>query len=71
VDNQYSLLDVTDLVFIDAPGAALEPFLREVEDFALGEYETALLAGSLLPEARQRAMRKSCTITPGSRFTTC
>jgi carboxypeptidase C (cathepsin A) len=35
---------------------ALEPFLREVEEFALGEYETALLAGSLLPEARQRAI---------------
>jgi carboxypeptidase C (cathepsin A) len=35
---------------------ALEPFLSEVEDFALGEYETALLAGSLLPEARQRAI---------------
>ncbi len=36
--------------------AALEPFLREVEDFALGEYESALLAGSLLTEQRQRAI---------------
>jgi carboxypeptidase C (cathepsin A) len=35
---------------------ALEPFLREVENFALGEYSTALLEGSLLPEARQRAI---------------
>jgi carboxypeptidase C (cathepsin A) len=35
---------------------ALEPFLHEVESFALGEYETALLAGSLLPEAQQRAI---------------
>ena len=25
VDNQYSLLDVTDLVFIDVPGAGFEP----------------------------------------------
>jgi carboxypeptidase C (cathepsin A) len=35
---------------------ALETFLREVESFALGEYSTALLAGSLLPETRQRAI---------------
>jgi len=35
---------------------ALEPFLREVENFALGEYSTALLAGSLLPAERQRAI---------------
>jgi carboxypeptidase C (cathepsin A) len=35
---------------------ALEPFLREVENFALGEYSTALLAGSLLPETEQRAI---------------
>jgi len=35
---------------------ALAPFLREVEDFALGQYSTALLAGSLLPETQQRAV---------------
>jgi carboxypeptidase C (cathepsin A) len=34
--------------------AALEPFLREVEAFALGEYETALLAGSTLTDERRR-----------------
>jgi carboxypeptidase C (cathepsin A) len=36
--------------------AALEPFLAEVENFALGEYETALLAGSLLSETQRQAM---------------
>ena len=36
--------------------AALEPFLKEVEDFALGEYMTALLQGSELPEARKQAV---------------
>jgi carboxypeptidase C (cathepsin A) len=36
--------------------AALEPFLREVEAFAIGEYEGALLAGSLLTEDRRRAV---------------
>jgi carboxypeptidase C (cathepsin A) len=35
---------------------ALEPFLREVEKFALGEYSTALLEGSLLPEKQERAI---------------
>jgi carboxypeptidase C (cathepsin A) len=35
---------------------ALEPFLTEVEKFALGEYEAALLAGSLLTEAQQQAI---------------
>ena len=35
---------------------ALEPFLTEVENFALGEYSSALLAGALLPEAQQRAI---------------
>jgi carboxypeptidase C (cathepsin A) len=41
---------------LPAQPPALEPFLREVESFALGEYSTALLAGSLLPETRQRAI---------------
>jgi carboxypeptidase C (cathepsin A) len=36
--------------------AALEPFLREVENFALGEYSAALLAGSLLPDAQEKAI---------------
>jgi carboxypeptidase C (cathepsin A) len=36
--------------------AALEPFLAEVETFALGEYESALLQGSQLPEARRQAV---------------
>jgi carboxypeptidase C (cathepsin A) len=35
---------------------ALQPFLAEVEKFALGEYETALLAGSDLPEAQKQAV---------------
>ncbi|HME07906.1 MAG TPA: hypothetical protein VKG25_12700 [Bryobacteraceae bacterium] len=34
----------------------LEPFLEEVERFALGEYMTALLQGSELPEARKQAV---------------
>ncbi len=36
--------------------AALEPFLAEVEQFALGEYMAALLQGSELPEARKQAV---------------
>jgi len=36
--------------------AALQPFLHEVETFALGEYANALLAGSLLPESQQKAI---------------
>jgi carboxypeptidase C (cathepsin A) len=36
--------------------AALEPFLAEVEQFALGEYMSALLQGSELPEARKQAV---------------
>jgi carboxypeptidase C (cathepsin A) len=36
--------------------AALGPFLTEVEGFALGEYETALLQGSLLPPAQKQAI---------------
>ncbi len=35
---------------------ALEPFLREVEAFTLGEYETALLQGSALPDAQRQAV---------------
>jgi len=37
------------------PGA-LEPFLKEVENFAIGEYETALLQGSALPDAEKNAV---------------
>jgi len=36
--------------------AALEPFLREVETFAMGEYETALLAGSTLEQTQRQAV---------------
>lgn len=36
--------------------AALEPFLREVETFAMGEYEAALLQGSALPDAQRQAI---------------
>jgi carboxypeptidase C (cathepsin A) len=35
---------------------ALKPFLAEVEKFALGDYMTALLQGSDLPEAQERAI---------------
>ena len=35
---------------------ALEPFLKEVETFAIGEYETALLQGSMLPETQKNAI---------------
>ena len=38
------------------PAAALEPFLREVEQFALGEYLTALAAGATLPPERRAAI---------------
>jgi carboxypeptidase C (cathepsin A) len=36
--------------------AALEPFLAEVEQFAMGDYMSALLQGSDLPAARKQAM---------------
>jgi carboxypeptidase C (cathepsin A) len=36
--------------------AALEPFLKTVEQFALGEYMSALLEGSELPDARKQAI---------------
>jgi carboxypeptidase C (cathepsin A) len=36
--------------------AELEPFLHEVEEFSLGEYASALLKGSDLPEDRRRAV---------------
>ena len=36
--------------------AALEPFLDEVEKYALGEYMEALLMGSELPEAQKQAV---------------
>jgi carboxypeptidase C (cathepsin A) len=35
---------------------ALEPFLAEVEQFALGEYESALLQGSELSDVRKQAV---------------
>ncbi len=38
------------------PPAALESFLAEVEQFALGEYMSALLQGSELPEAKRQAI---------------
>jgi len=36
--------------------AALEPFLAEVEQYALGDYMSALLQGSQLPAARKQAV---------------
>jgi carboxypeptidase C (cathepsin A) len=36
--------------------ASLEPFLHEVETFAMGEYESALLQGSSLPEEQRNAI---------------
>ena len=36
--------------------ATLEPFLAEVEQYAIGEYMSALLLGSELPEARKQAV---------------
>ena len=36
--------------------AALEPFLAEVEQYALGDYMSALLKGSELPEATKQAV---------------
>ena len=38
------------------PAPDLEPFLREVEQFALGEYATALLQGANLGEDRKHAL---------------
>ncbi len=41
---------------LPTPPQALEPFLAEVEQFALGDYMTALLQGSELPEAKKQAI---------------
>jgi carboxypeptidase C (cathepsin A) len=38
------------------PPAALEPFLTEAQNFALGDYMAALLQGSELPAARKQAI---------------
>jgi carboxypeptidase C (cathepsin A) len=38
------------------PPAALEPFLTEVQNFALGDYMSALLQGTELPDARRQAI---------------
>ena len=38
------------------PPAALEPFLAEVETFALGDYEAALLQGSMLSDTARQAI---------------
>jgi carboxypeptidase C (cathepsin A) len=51
--------------------AALEPFLAEVEQYALGEYMSALLQGSELPEARRQAVAESSTVTRASRWHIC
>ena len=49
---------------------ALEPFLAEVEQFALSDYASALAQGSQLPEAPARPSPKSCTSTPACRSPT-
>ena len=41
---------------LPSPAATLEPFLAEVEQFALGEYLTALAAGDRLEPARRAAV---------------
>jgi carboxypeptidase C (cathepsin A) len=38
------------------PPAQLEPFLREVEQYAMGDYAAALMAGSRLTAARKQAV---------------
>jgi carboxypeptidase C (cathepsin A) len=41
---------------LPAQPAALEPFLAEVEQYALGDYMSALLQGSELPEAKRQSV---------------
>jgi carboxypeptidase C (cathepsin A) len=41
---------------LPAQPAALEPFLTEVEQYAMGDYMSALLEGSQLPAARKQAV---------------
>jgi carboxypeptidase C (cathepsin A) len=41
---------------LPSPPADLQPFLAEVETFALGEYEAALLQGAVLPAAQKQAI---------------
>jgi carboxypeptidase C (cathepsin A) len=38
------------------PPAQLEPFLREVEQYAMGDYTSALMAGSRLDDTRKRSV---------------
>ncbi len=62
VDQAYALAlptyAATAFYFHKLPAQppALKPFLAEVEKFALGEYMTALLQGSELPEAQRQAI---------------
>jgi carboxypeptidase C (cathepsin A) len=41
---------------LPTPPAALEPFLAEVEQYALGDYMAALLQGSMLPAEKKQAV---------------
>ena len=77
VDQAYALalptMAATAFYFHKLPSqpAALEPFLDEVEQYALGDYMEALLQGSELPERRSRRSRRSCTGTQDCRWTIC
>jgi hypothetical protein len=50
--------------------AAIEPLLREVESFAMGEYSQALAAGSTLPPERKAAIAAKLSSYIGCRRTT-
>jgi carboxypeptidase C (cathepsin A) len=45
--------------------AALEPFLKTVEEFAIGEYMSALLEGSELTDARKQAVAQKLHLYTG------
>ena len=50
---------------VPGQSGTLENFLKEVEDFALGEYMTALLQGADLPAARKQAVAEKLAAYTG------
>ena len=49
---------------------SLEPFLKQVEQFAMGDYAHALAAGTDLRRRQETPSRKSCMSTPACRSST-
>ena len=51
--------------------AELEPFLKEVEEFAMGPYAHALALGTDMERTRNSRRRRSCTSIPACPWPIC